>query len=687
MHGLAVESKVALSDGFFTSMFELDKGSQRKVQKKIKKFAEDIKGNGFQVHDLSRTDCDSSFRSARVDRDLRIIFSEQEGHFLLLYVDHHDKAYHWAKGKYLKSSQFGSLYVHDVETLVEREEKFRQTPIVAGPSLLSTKNIQEKELLKLGIRSEEAQKLLTVTNEDEFMEMIINYLPELQEGLMDLVTGSKNITQVYNDLQDHSVGNSSFLNALSHKDSKRRFYVIDDEQELENIINEGFEAWKVFLHPKQKELVTSNFNGPVLIEGGPGTGKSVVGIHRAIYLAKNVFQKDHQKILVCTYSKKLSEYLKEKISQVCPQRLLDSNKIEILGVDQLLFDLVRRYQLHTYEVSANKVKNIIKSVYQELKPRRSLVFYYKEYEEVVQRHSLYSLNSYLRVRRPGLGSALNPHERAEVWVLFEELNKRKKEQRIIDFSDQDAMVYQAISEGTIPPLYSSIIIDEAQDLTPIRLKILKSLCQEKKNDLFILSDQNQRIFRLNSWRSDTKIEVVGRSHYLTLNYRTTRQIREFADNQFIVSTMKQDYLREYKSLLDGPDPYVKDFSSKQQQLSYLIRLLKQYEKNGVQAHDICIITPTELNEVAGVLSYEGIKNTVLKREVYPKEDSGICISTLHGCKGLEFRIVLLLNIDDVIRKNDVEEDWFAKQMKRQEECLKYVAITRAREEVHIMNID
>lgn len=40
--------------------------------------------------------------------------------------------------------------------------------------------------------------------------------------------------------------------------------------------NESFEKWTLFLDPSQEKLVTMNLNGPMLIEGGPGTGKNLI---------------------------------------------------------------------------------------------------------------------------------------------------------------------------------------------------------------------------------------------------------------------------------------------------------------------------------------------------------------------------------------------------------------------------
>lgn len=86
-------------------------------------------------------------------------------------------------------------------------------------------------------------------------------------------------------------------------------------------------------------------------------------------------------------------------------------------------------------------------------------------------------------------------------------------------------------------MYDSIIIDEAQDLEPVKLRALCRLVRTSRNNIMILSDVNQRIFRLNTWKNDVDINVIGRTHYLSVNYRTTKQISDYAKHQFVQSNM------------------------------------------------------------------------------------------------------------------------------------------------------
>jgi superfamily I DNA/RNA helicase len=697
LRGILMNKSIVLADSYFDSYDRLDKKSRKITRLSLKQFVEDERGNGFKVHDLKRSNCDKTFKSARINEDLRMIFSQRGNQYIVLYVDRHDDAYNWAEGKFLNINNFGALYVHDARVEVQQAPEYKNQfafgDVIQKKYLLEKQNVSKKDLVQIGVSEVHAEYLISMHDEDKFMDFITVFTQELQEGLIDLVTGSKNITQVYADLQDNetSSGVDELIGkSLFHKDSKRRFYILEDATELDYLLDEDIERWKVFLHPKQEFLVKQNFNGPALVEGGPGTGKTIVGIHRAVYLAKNKFPYANQKLLICTYSKKLANYLSSKVEDLCKQKGVNSSKIEVRGIDSLLYQLAADYKLHSNNlVNSDQILTMLRKVHDELKPKKPLHFYVREYEEVIQRKGIRNIIDYLRVDRKGLGESLNPAQREVVWTFFEKFIMVKNNAKIMDFEDLAFIVYNALKQGLIQPMYESIIIDEAQDLTPLRIKLLASLTNNKTNNLFVLSDQNQRVFRLNGWRKDVNINIVGRTYYLSLNYRTTKQIREFADRQFIESKMDQEYLKEYKSLISGPEPILKEFYSKKQQYSFLVQTIKKLVEKGIHPSDIAIITPFDLKKISGVLEYEDIHNTILEKDTFPTVESGISISTLHGCKGLEFRYIFLPNYDEINIGNLSEDDsdWYQNLKKNQLECLKYVAITRAREQVIISVVD
>jgi hypothetical protein len=685
---------IVISDYFWESYERLDTKSRKIVRNTVRELTRSKKGKKFQLHKLDRVDCDDSFCSIRCNMDLRIILSEQGNKILLLHTAHHDKAYQWAKGKYLNIGEFGNLFIYDTNIKMDgnilNSMDVRDYPRRSN-TLLGSKEIKVKDLVRLGISEIHAKYLMIMDDEEKFLEFISVFPAEVQEDLIDLATGTKSITEVYAELTDRQAAQARTIDqALEHKDSKRRFYITENLEELERIFDD-FEKWKIYLHPKQREVAEKNYRGPVLVEGGPGTGKTVVGLHRAVYLSKNVYpNKDGYRILFCTFSRKLANYIDDKLSSLLKQQGIDSN-IEVHGVDSLIFNLLKDHGIDRQGVDTYRTREILEYVYHKLRPKEPLDFYEMEYKEIIQKYHIRSLREYLRVDRKGQGNAINPSRRKAIWYFFESVLAIKQSEGVVDFDDKAYMLLEAVKKGRIKPMYDSVIIDEAQDLTPAQLRALISLVRQKENNVLILSDQNQRIYQLNSWRKDMHVDIVGRSFYLDLNYRTTKQIKEYADEQFMYSRKEESYLKSYKSILYGPEPMVYEFDSQSKQYDFCIRWIQDCIKRGVNPYEIGVVLPKkEIEKFAGALIYAGIQYSILEGDIYPKPGQGVSICSVQGCKGLEFRVALLINYDDLGRTLEQcmdSESWYDRQMVRKFECQKYVAVTRAREEIVITYLE
>jgi len=685
--------EVALHPSFLESHNELNKQEQRVVFQKVKRLAEGDLNPGFKIHKIERAKCDPSFRSARINRDLRVIFSQSGNTLILLHVNRHDQAYRWAEGKYMEVSNFNSLFLRDDELTHLKVNSLKKTekPEVREKSLLEKVGIREKDLEKLGIKKIQASHLLQISDQSSFCDFIEFYPQEIQEALMDLITGDRNLTQVYADLQDEvSAEEKEKSLALKHRDSRRRFYIVRDQEEFADILEQDMEKWKLFLHPQQEKLVHGNFKGPVLIEGGPGTGKTVVGMHRAVYLSEKFFPSSKgSRILFCTFSKKLAGYINEKIIQLARQRGIENN-IEVRGVDQLINTILNQHGIEQGRLDLEGLEELWQEVYLELSPEEPLSFLQTEYEEVIQKGRIETLEGYLETQRIGQGKALQPSQRKKIWPVFARFIQRKREMGIIDFEDRANILLSALEERKITSLYDSIIIDEAQDLSSTKLRALYGLVRGETNNLMLLSDQNQRIFKLCNWKRETGIPVVGRSYFLNLNYRMSRQIREYADRQFVFSRPEKEHLKGFKSLFSGPEPVEKEFSTEKEQYRFICSEVERMQKQEIAPHEICIVAPAHTEKISGVLELEDIPYQLLKGDEYPKVGQGVALSTMHGVKGLEFRAVIIPYYNRIgywLDKDEIKADkWYCRDRENQVDCLRYVATTRAREELIISSI-
>lgn len=686
----AIQKNIAITESYLQSVFKLNNQSKRLTLNTINQLSENSRSTSLNIHSIDRQKCDPKFRSARVNDDLRVIFVMQGDTYTLLFVDHHDKAYDWCEGKYLAKTDFGAEYIYDrkvmlaEKTLNDSSNYFQMNYDIP---LLEKAKIKEKHVIKLGIPQIHAKNLLAITSEDSFIDYITIFPTEIQEALLDLAGGTKTYDEVLNELIDVEFEKNTDK-PLKQKDSMRRFYIPQSMEELQILMeNDNFEKWTIFLHPSQERIITKNFKGAALIEGGPGTGKTIVGIHRAVYLAENVFKAaDGKKILLCTFSKKLAKVIFQKLDKLMKLRGVKNN-VDVVSIDSFIYSTLRSTYGNVFSVNPSAFSNMLDRLYNALAPKETKGFYQYEYFEIIERYNIKTLADYLKVDRSGTKVPLDKKARITAWKFIEALLYEKEKNKIYTFVDRANALLEGFENGEIMSHYDSIIIDEAQDLEPIKIKALCRCVRTTANNIMILSDMNQRIFKLTTWKNDGGLNVVGRTHYLSINYRTTKQINDYARHQFISSEMVTAHIKEYKSIMNGVEPTVVGFKNASEQYRFLVSKTKEFTEKGYEANQICVVCPTkeDCNQIQSIFTFSDIKSTLLFDDISPFDNSGVCICPITGVKGLEFEVVIIYDYNNIGkgRLNDADSPEVIVNYTKLIECEKYVAATRARDELII----
>lgn len=686
-----MNKQIVITDSYMMSVSKLNKQERKLATNTIKQMKNDISLPSLKVHAVDREKCDSKFRSARVNNDLRIIFMHEGDYCTLLYIAHHDEAYDWCEGKYFKKTDFGASYIFDViqqEKVIKKVREEEQDTYYQQDIAILEGKISKKELLKLGINEIHANNLLLIKSEDVFMDYIAIFPEELQEALVDIYTEARAFEVIYNELivkaNDEEIVDIS--QSMLHKDTRRRFYVTQSMEELEYLMdNEEFEKWTVFLHPSQEKLVTINANGPILVEGGPGTGKTVLGMHRAAFLSKNVFKKeDNKKILFCTFSRKLAKNISLSLKRLYEQQNIPMN-VDVMGVDSFIQQqLINCGQ--DLKVDMVQFDKIMKQVNNSKRWEYSLDFYRYEYFQVIERYGILSLEQYLQVSRKGMGTPLNENQRKKVWEFFRLLFRKQRELGVATFVNRAEKLESLLLNGKVFPMYDSIIIDEAQDLEPAKLRLLNRCVKDEKNGLMILSDFNQRIYNLLTWKGDTDISIVGRTYHLAINYRTTKEISDYASMIYFKGREKNDYMKSYKSIVKGNEPIVKGFINEEKQWNAIIATVSDLVSQGIAHNKICIVFPMTNTKDSFVkeLDKKGIKYLFLQNDAIPSEaDSDmLCLCLTKGIKGLEFQFVVLASSETVgkgLEGKYIVDEMARNLYQKQVDCERYVAATRARD--------
>lgn len=694
MNNSGLKVRVAISSEFFTALSIIPRENQNKIIDFVNKFRSDPMSPGINYEDIINVH-DNNLKTAIIDETYSAIIlnPSKSNVYLLLWIDIHDNAYDWARKKRcLINTHTGCIQIFDVN-----EEELNNEG--NGVEKLFDE-IKDEDLFKLGTPKEIISTIRSL-NDIEELEDKMQYIPlDVYEALYFLASGYS-IEEVIKEYgEDKSINEDDYAAALDSVSTLHKFIVLDDEeneQELKEILNAPLDKWRVFLHPSQRKIVEKNFNGPARVLGGAGTGKTVVAMHRAKWLLENVYTDKDDKILFTTFTKNLAEDITENLKKICSPDLM--KKIDVVNIDSWVFNFLKQNR-YDYRIIYGRSLEVMweKACYvasSEL--TLSTSFYVDEWEKVIVPNSIFTKEEYLKVPRIGRGTRLDRKMRSLVWEVFEEFRAIMNEEKVrdIDSAMMEARIILEDMGDALP--YKSIIVDEAQDLGIQAFKLIRQIAgEEHKNDIFIVGDSHQRIYRKQVVLSKCGINVRGRGNRLKINYRTSEETRNWAFK--LLEGLKFDDLdagvdedKGYKSLIHGPKPEVNKFSTINEEANFICMKTKKLAECGVNINDICIVvrTDNQLEMYSEFIKAQGLQIYKLKRKnADDRNSNGVRIATMHRVKGLEFEYVFLVGINEgTVPFNSLLENSYdnvvQKEILKSERALVYVAATRAKKKVFV----
>ena len=256
--------------------------------------------------------------------------------------------------------------------------------------------------------------------------------------------------------------------------------------------------------------------------------------------------------------------------------------------------------------------------------------------------------------------------------------------------------------------FRHVVIDEAQDLHPVQWRLLRACVAQGADDLFIAGDPHQRIYDNRVSLRSLGIKVTGRSSRLRINYRTTHEIltwstqlltgehftglagAEESSPQAMPPGGSED-VAGYQSALHGMRPTLAPHVDRAHELAALVDRVQRWIDEGISPQDIAVAGRHRkglLDLVGERLKAAKIMTADLGGEV-AKKPGAVGIGTMHAMKGLEFRCVAVVGVNErvvpmanAITPRDIdrlqhEADLLA------ERCLLFVACTRAREALYV----
>ena len=331
-------------------------------------------------------------------------------------------------------------------------------------------------------------------------------------------------------------------------------------------------------------------------------------------------------------------------------------------------------------------------------------FYNDEWEQVIQANGVTTREEYLRAARTGRGVRLNRAGRAAIWPVFEEYRAQLAERGIMEVADcyrlaralleQDRAAADSVSSSP-NGVFTSVVVDEAQDIVVQAWRLIRSVVPNGRNDLFIVGDAHQRIYSQNRVvLGRCGIEIRGRARKLRLNYRTTEETRRWASRLLDRRSIDDldggaDNNRDVRSVAHGPEPQLKFFPTREEQNAWLVRYLDDLVDEDEPLRGICVVARThhECNVIADDLTDADFPVEVLEANSPDETSRGVRLATMHRVKGLEFDRMVIVSVNETIvplaaalPDDDGPERVAAETAER---ALLYVAATRAKKELTV----
>lgn len=677
---------LAIDKGFINDLAKLEKPVIKRVTEVFDEF--DVATHtGLHLEKIANAR-NPRFRSIRIDQAWRgIVLAPASGDvYTLLKVLHHDDAYAWAQRSNVSvNSATGGIEIRDEAELDRQIPEMAEAAKDAGTPIFA--DVKDSELTKLGIDDKVLAFARTVTDPAQ-LDAARAFLPETQWDVLFGLAAGFTPEEVWADLGAQILNepvDTEDIDAAILRSSDR-VVLVSGPDELMDVFAYPFATWRVYLHPTQRAVVDAAYKGPARVTGGPGTGKTVVALHRAHMLAKQ----GEGKVLVTTFTSTLSETLQSGLDMLTDDEKAES-RIEVTHVDRIAHRVFRKAHGAPHMLGAEDEKALWAGLIDELGLNFSPVFLSEEWRQVVLARRISTADDYLAAKRTGRGRALGPAQRAQVWQAIWEFEQTLTKQGLWTHETVRREATRLLEESPEKP-FRHIIIDEAQDLSPDQWRLLRAAAPEAPDDIFIAGDTHQRIYDNRVSLREVGINIAGRSSRLNINYRTTAEILGWSLGLLrgeAIDDMEGglDSIAGCKSYVHGQPPVLSGHTTAEEEAKFVATTVTGWIDGGIAASDIGIAVRAKwlTSKIERALRLADIDCVDLAKA--SDDDDAVRVGTMHRVKGLEFRCMCVAGVSAKLvpasgAVTPIEEDKQTHQQDlERERCVLFVACTRAREEL------
>lgn len=634
-------------------------------------------------------------------KGLRLIWSKFEDTILLLLFGEHDDVERRAERMTLiENPDTGGL---DIVEHAETADDLPRRSVPRGGPTVGQLFVAwaDDELADFGFRDQEVEVLRRLDTEDELLALTLR--DEAERLAINLVaTGNPDGKVARRTSVDEQREMAAKISDVVGEDEQRlakkvasprsrKHVAPTSRSELERVLTKPIEDWMVFLHPDQAKLTQRPFSGPARVRGAAGTGKTVVALHRAKHLAQTY----RQPILFTTYVTNLPDVYKHLFTRLAPE--LDG-QVEFRNLHSWAYRFLKR-EGRPFKIDTQAIGNAFRDAWDKGDRDGTVLgdsplskdYYREEIDWIIKGRGLKGLENYLELPRTGRGTPLHAGHRKAVWRLYQSYENRLEHRGVVDFNDLLIRALELAQQERFESPYRAVVIDEAQDLTEVGLRLAHALAGgDQRDGLFLVGDGEQSIYPGGYNLKQIGIDVRGRSSILDVNYRNTRAIldtarqlvagRQFDDGDDELASSD----RQVQVTRDGTTPTMRGFGDEDDHdLALASRIEELSHDPDVSRGDIVVLVPTNAmvsryrSRIEGLgldtqklRDYDGVTNEKVKVGTYPR------------AKGLEFKHVLLPRLDATGVGEDPrtgeDDQTYTERLERLRRQI-WVSMTRARD--------